>query len=70
MSALRTEHRPGLRTDRCRLCARNQRRGLTLCHGCPDARRVVHLPVHACPPAPAVPPGQREMFGSTERTRP
>lgn len=57
-----TEHRPGLRTDRCRLCARNQRRGLTLCHGCPESARRVHLVVHVCPPGEQGKAGQMGLF--------
>ena len=61
-------HLPGLRTDLCRLCSRHQRKGrLTLCQDCPEAVRRVHLPIHVCPPAAVVQPGQLGLGLTGER---
>ena len=65
------EHLPGLRTDACRLCSRHRRppRRLTLCVGCPEAVRQVHLELHVCPPAApvVVPVGQLGLDLTAER---
>lgn len=63
-----TEHRPGLRSDTCRLCSRHQRRGrLTLCQDCPEAVRQVHLTIHVCRPSAVVQAGQLGLDLTAER---
>ena len=64
-----TLYRPGLRTDLCRGCAQHQRppSRLVLCEGCPDARRIVRLVQHRCPPVVVQAVGQLELMASKER---